>query len=210
MRLPSALRPRPALAALIAASAVLCGTVVQAAPVAASYQFSAVAFDEGGTLTGTISGTLLEWLLAPMPPFAAGTSRMTLPEVGGFSASFSGSSVLPDANFEFGELISVTLVDDATFGANGGQPGTSPAMFVLTAYDAASDSDLFIRFAALAGAIPLLGDAPGAGIDWRSDDVSARLSDQVSVQLQGPTPVPAPPSLALALLALGLMGLRRR
>jgi uncharacterized protein (TIGR03382 family) len=210
MRLPVAFRPRPALAAVLAASAMWCGNSVLAAPVAASYQFSAVAFDEGGTLTGTISGSLLEWLLAPMPPFAAGTSRMQLPDVGGFSASFSGSNVLPDASFEFADLLSVTLVDDATFGANGGVPGSSPALFELTAYDATSDSDLFIRFAALAGAVPLLSDAPGAGIDWRADDIGSRQSEFVSVQLQAPQPVPAPPSLALALLALGLMGLRRR
>ncbi len=179
---------------------------VQAAPVSSSYLISATDFDDGGTLTGTISGTLTEWLAAPSPPFAAGTGRMTLPELNGFSATFSGSSVLPASSFDLSELISVTLVDDGTFGARGGQPGSAPALFELVAYDDESDSDLFIRFAALPGAIPLLSGDFGAGIEWRADDISARLSDQVSVQLQGdPRQVPVAPTLTLVLLALALM-----
>jgi hypothetical protein len=188
---------------------VACGLPAQATSLAASYTFTATAFDQGGTLSGSISGTLLEWLLAPMPPFAAGSSRMTLPGLGRFSASFSGSSVLPDASFDLAEVISVTLVDDGTFGAGGGQPATAPALFDLVAHDTASDSDLFIRFAALPGAVGLLSGDPGAGIDWQGDDLSARLSQQVHVQLDIP-PVPMPHTLALALAGLALIGLKAR
>jgi hypothetical protein len=199
---------------LVAASTLASLAVwlpVQAAPVSASYQFSATDFDGGGTLVGTISGTLVEWLAAPSPPYGAGTSQMTLPDLSGFSATFSGSSVLPDSSFDVADLISVTLVDDGTFGLGGGRPGSAPALFHLVAYDKASDSDLFIRFAALPGAIPLLSGDPGAGIEWRPDDISARLSEKVSVQFQGgPRQVPVPPTLALVVLALGLMRMCRR
>jgi hypothetical protein len=195
--------------ALVAASAVVPPAF--AASVAASWQFGATAFDRGGTLTGSIGGTLLEWLLAPSPPFAAGSSLMTLPDTASFTASFSGSSVLPDASFDLADLVSVTLVDNGTFGAGGGQPSAVPALFELLAYDATSDTDLFIHFAALPGAVGLLTGDPGAGIDWRADDISARLSSQVSVRLNAPGQVPLPATLSLALAGLGLMtALRRR
>jgi hypothetical protein len=184
---------------------------VQAAPVSSSYQFSATEFDQGGTLSGTISGTLIEWLAAPSPPFAAGTGRMTRPDLSGFSATFSGSSVLPASSFDIADLISVTLVDNGTFGSGGGQPGGAPALFDLVAYDDESDSDLFIRFAALPGAIPFLSGDAGAGIEWRADDISARLSNQVSVRPQGgPAQVPVPQTLALVVLGLALMRWRRQ
>lgn len=201
-----------ALAALAGALALSPAGPARAASVAASYSFTATDFDQGGTLTGSISGTLLEWLAAPAPPFAPGSSRMQRADVGAFSASFSGSSVLPTASFDLADLVSVTLVYDGTFGTGGGQPGTAPALFQLLAYDATSNSELFIRFAALPGAVGLLDGDPGAGVDWLSDDISARLTDQVGVRLNGPGPLPvsAPATLALAVLALGLMALRRR
>ncbi len=199
---------------LVAASTLASLAIVlpvQAAPVSGSYQFSATEFDQGGTLAGTISGTLFEWLAAPAPPFAPGTSRMTRPDLTGFSATFSGSSVLPNSSFDIADLISVTLVDDGTFGGGGGQPGSAPALFDLVAYDDESESELFIRFAALPGASPQLSGAPGAGIEWRADDISARLSDHVSVQRQGrPEQVPVPPTLALVVLALALVSVCRR
>lgn len=183
----------------------------QAASVGASYSFSAVDFDQGGTLVGSIGGTLFDWAAAPNPPFAAGSGRMTLAGVSSFSATFAGSSVLPSASFDLADLVSLVLVDDGTFGAGGGQPGSAPALFDLFAYDSDSNSELFIRFAALPGAVPLLSGDPGAGVDWLSDDISARLSDRVSVRLDDPNPVPLPASLALALLALALLpaGARR-
>lgn len=211
MRLRLDLCKTPALAALALSSACLVAPAAQAATVPATYLIDATDFDQGGSLTGSISGTLLEWLAAPNPPFAAGSGRMTLPDTSSFSVSFSGSSVLPDANFDLSDVISLTLVDDGTFGASGGQPASSPAMFVLTAYDAASDSDLFIRFATLAGAASLLGGDEGIFIDWRADDVGTRGTQVVSVRLQGgPAPVPVTSTLALSLLGLSLLSMGRR
>jgi hypothetical protein len=83
-------------------------------------------------------------------------------------------------------------------------------LFDLLAYDAASNSELFIRFAALPGAVALLSGDPGAGVDWLSDDISARLSDQVSVRLNAPGQVPEPAGWALVALALLALALTRR
>jgi hypothetical protein len=202
--------PLRATAALALAVSTLLAAPAQAASVAASYSFTATEFGQGGTLSGSIAGTLFDWPAAPMPPFAAGSGRMLLTGVSAFSASFGGSSVLPAASFDLADLVSLTLVDDGTFGAGGGSPGAAPALFDLLAYDAASNSELFIRFAALPGAVALLSGDPGAGVDWLSDDISARLSDQVSVRLNAPGQVPEPAGWALVALALLALALTRR